>query len=67
MVDTGTDPQAAGCCWGKGGFMLQNHRQLDSPLERDQAKRSVKFPTYGHRFAMAGLVILLLAGLISIT
>jgi hypothetical protein len=50
----------------KGEFMLQNGRQLRSRLEHYQGKVSVKLPTYGYRFAAAGLAILLLAGLIAI-
>jgi hypothetical protein len=46
--------------------MLQNCRQLRSRLDY-QGKPSVKLQTYGHRFVAAGVVILLLAGLIAIT
>jgi hypothetical protein len=46
--------------------MLQNCRQLRSRLEHYQGRPSVKLPTYGRRFAAAGVVILFLAGLIAI-
>jgi hypothetical protein len=47
--------------------MLQNRRQLDSRLEQYQGKVSVKLPTYGYRFAAAGIAILFLAGLMAIS
>jgi len=46
--------------------MLQNCRQLHSRLEHYREKVSVKLPTYGYRFAAAGVAILLLTGLMAI-
>ena len=67
MLGIGTDlASAPGRCWEKGEFMLQNCRQLSSRLEHYEGKVSVKLPTYGQRFAVTGVVILLLAGLIAI-
>jgi hypothetical protein len=68
MLGIGTDlALGSGRSWEKGEFMLQNCRQSSSRLEHYQGKVSVELPTYGHRFAVAGVVILLLAGLIAIT
>jgi hypothetical protein len=51
----------------RGGFMRRTCRPLRSRLERYQGKVIEELPTYGHRFVAAGLVILLLTGLIAIS
>ena len=50
----------------RGNFMRQNGRQWHPRLERYEDKVSVKLTTYGYRFAAAGIVILLLTGLMAI-